>query len=167
MLTRLLKERVLFLLLAGVLVVLWGCKREEVAKPAPAAAPAETEAVDEAEEYVEGEEYEEGEEYDEEGEYDEDEEGVEEEEEDDSDEMDAAEDQMEMLKAKLAKADLLDGKEDMIVTRCATCALSMDGKPEHSTEVMGYTMYFCSDQCLKSFEADTTKALTELVVPEE
>ena len=166
MFARVLKGRVFFLLLAGVLVVMWGCKREGAAKPTPAAAPTEAEAVDEAAELEEGEEYEEGEEVGDDEEYEEEEEaeGVEDE---DTEEMGAAEDETAELMAKLAKADLLDGTEDKIVTRCATCALKMVGKPEHSMNVMGYTMYFCSDQCAKSFGADTTKALRELVVPEE
>ncbi len=68
---------------------------------------------------------------------------------------------------KLAQADRLDGAEDKVVTRCAGCALKMDGKPEFAMEVRGYTMYFCSKDCEERFGKDTTKSVLDLVIPNE
>jgi YHS domain-containing protein len=68
--------------------------------------------------------------------------------------------------AKLAAADALDGKTDKIVTRCPSCALKMDGSSEHTLVAHGYTLYFCTDACKERFEADTTKALADLKIPE-
>ena len=142
MLTQLFKGRVLCLVLVGVLVVLGGCKKEGATEPATEPAPAEIEAPAEAAAPAVAAPAEK------------------------PAETASADDPMAEGKAKLAKADLLDGKEDKIVTRCAGCALKTDGKPEHSLEVLGYTMHFCSDKCLKSFSADTTKAMLALEIPE-
>jgi len=139
MLTQLFKGRALCLVLVGVLVVLGGCKKEDAPKPAPEAAPAEAEAPAEAAEAAPAEK---------------------------PAGIPSLADPMEGVKAKLAKADLLDGKEDKIITRCASCALGMDGKPEHALEVLGYTMHFCTEQCLTSFSANTMKSVADLVVPE-
>ena len=70
-------------------------------------------------------------------------------------------------KAKLAKADLLDGKADKIVTRCANCALKMNGSSDHTLKVLDYTLYFCNERCAKTFAEDTTKAVLALQIPEE
>ena len=70
------------------------------------------------------------------------------------------------VEAKLAKADLLDGKADKIVTRCAGCALKMDGSSEHTLKVKDYTLYFCREECAKTFAEDTTKAVLALEIPE-
>lgn len=48
--------------------------------------------------------------------------------------------------AQLAKADAKDGKEDKVVTKCAGCALGMDGKPEHTALLGEYKVQFC-DHC--------------------
>lgn len=142
MLTQLFRGRVLCLVLVGVLVVLGGCKREAATTPATEAAPAETVAPAEAAApAVTAPDEKPG-------------------------DIASGLDPMAEVKAKLAKADLLDGKGDKIITRCASCALKMDGKPEHSLEVLGYTMYFCSDKCLKGFSANTMKSVADLVVPE-
>ena len=66
----------------------------------------------------------------------------------------------------LSKADLLDGKEDKIVTRCASCMLNMDGTNEHTVKVLDYTMYFCTEHCAKSFAKDTTKSVLAMKIPE-
>ena len=71
------------------------------------------------------------------------------------------------MEAKLAQADLLDGKADKIVTRCASCALKMDGSSEYTLKVLNYTLYFCTERCAKTFAEDTTKAVLALQVPEE
>ena len=68
---------------------------------------------------------------------------------------------------KLAKADLLDGKADKIVTRCASCALNMDGKPKHALKVMDYTMYFCTKGCAERFAKHTTESVLGMKIPED
>ena len=70
------------------------------------------------------------------------------------------------VEAKLAQADLLDGEADKIVTRCASCALKMDGSSDHALKVLDYTLYFCTERCAKSFAANTTKAVLALEIPE-
>jgi len=70
------------------------------------------------------------------------------------------------VQAKLAKADLLDGEADKIVTRCASCALKMDGSSDHALKVLDYTLYFCTERCAKSFAEDTTKAVLAMKIPE-
>jgi YHS domain-containing protein len=71
------------------------------------------------------------------------------------------------IEVKLAAADKLDGKVDKIVTRCATCALGMDGKPEHNLETHGYTMYFCTEACKTAFEKNLEKALLAMEIPKD
>ncbi len=71
------------------------------------------------------------------------------------------------VEAKLAEADALDGKTDKVVSKCAGCALGMDGKSEHALEVSGYTLHFCSEDCKTGFEKDTTKAILALKIPKD
>ncbi|MGD2107840.1 MAG: hypothetical protein PVI86_00480 [Phycisphaerae bacterium] len=71
------------------------------------------------------------------------------------------------VRAMLAKADALDGTEDKIVTRCASCRLNMDGKPEHSLKALDYTMYFCSEHCAQQFGQDLTGSILAMNVPED
>ena len=71
------------------------------------------------------------------------------------------------VEAKLAEADEFDGKTDKVVSKCASCALGMDGKSEHALEVSGYTLHFCSEDCKTGFEKDTTKAILALKIPED
>ena len=70
------------------------------------------------------------------------------------------------MEAKLAKADLLDGKADKIVTRCAGCALKMDGKSDHALKVLDYTLHFCTERCANTFAEDTTKSVLAMEIPE-
>jgi YHS domain-containing protein len=70
------------------------------------------------------------------------------------------------VEAKLTEADEFDGKTDKVVSKCASCALGMDGKSEHALEVSGYTLHFCSEDCKTGFEKDTTKAILALKIPE-
>jgi YHS domain-containing protein len=71
------------------------------------------------------------------------------------------------VKAILAKADALDGDEDHVVSKCASCMLAMDGNPEHMLEVMGYEMHFCSEDCKKTYEeGDAKKLILALKVPD-
>ena len=69
--------------------------------------------------------------------------------------------------AKLAQADLVDGTEDKIVSKCPSCALAMDGKPEHALEVSGYTLHFCSADCKEGFAKDTTQSILAMELPGE
>ncbi len=70
------------------------------------------------------------------------------------------------VEAKLAKADALDGTADKVVTKCASCALGMDGSAEHSVKVLDYTMHFCTEGCAKTFAEDTTKSVLAMSIPE-
>ncbi|MCH8881688.1 MAG: hypothetical protein IID34_17620 [Planctomycetes bacterium] len=70
------------------------------------------------------------------------------------------------VEAKLAEADKFDGTIDKVVSKCPSCALEKDGKSEQALEVAGYKLYFCSEDCKKGFEKDTTKAILALKIPE-
>ena len=67
--------------------------------------------------------------------------------------------------AKLAKADAYDGTEDKVVSKCAACALRMDGSDDYALEVHGYTMHFCSADCKESYEADSDGAVMAMKIP--
>jgi len=69
--------------------------------------------------------------------------------------------------ALLARADALDGQTDKVVTKCASCLLSMDGKPEHSLKAMDYTMYFCTEGCAERFGKDLTNSILAMKIPGE
>ena len=71
------------------------------------------------------------------------------------------------VQAKLAAADLVDGTADKIVTRCASCALGMDGSSDHTLTVMDYTLYFCTERCATAFAEDTTKSILAMEIPED
>lgn len=60
--------------------------------------------------------------------------------------------------AKLAKADAVDGKTDKVVSKCAGCALGMDGKAAHAAKLGEYTVHFC-DHC-----AGKTKDVEKIVM---
>ena len=70
----------------------------------------------------------------------------------------------EMAEA-LAKADALDGQDDKIVTRCASCALKMDGSNEHPLHVGEYTMYFCKEDCKQAFSEDIPASVLAMKLP--
>ena len=70
------------------------------------------------------------------------------------------------VEAKLTEADKFDGMTDKVVSKCPSCALEKDGKSEQALEVAGYKLYFCSEDCKKGFEKDTTKAILALKIPE-
>ena len=69
------------------------------------------------------------------------------------------------VEAMLAKADLVDGKADKIVTKCASCGLKMDGSSEHTLKASGYTLYFCNEKCAKGFSEDLTKSILAMKIP--
>jgi YHS domain-containing protein len=76
-------------------------------------------------------------------------------------------DTMAAIEAKLAAADAFDGTTDKIVSKCAGCALAMDGKSEHTLEVSGYKLYFCAEECKTHFEKDVNKAILALKIPKD
>ena len=71
------------------------------------------------------------------------------------------------VEAKLTEADKFDGTTDKVVSKCPSCALGKDGKSEQALEVAGYKLHFCSEDCKKGFEKDTTKAILALKIPED
>jgi hypothetical protein len=58
------------------------------------------------------------------------------------------------MTAILAEADAKDGQSDKTVSLCASCALKMEGSPEHTLKVGEYTMCFCQESCLAKFSED-------------
>ena len=54
---------------------------------------------------------------------------------------------------------------DMVVTLCATCALSMDGTKEHPLAVGEYTMLFCADECKRAFSKDIAQSVLAMKPP--
>lgn len=68
------------------------------------------------------------------------------------------------IQANLKLADQLDGTEDNVIGKCYVCSLGMDGKPELTVEVDGYTANLCSDACRKHFADnwETVVANTEI-----
>lgn len=69
------------------------------------------------------------------------------------------------LLAKLAAADAFDGTEDKIISKCAGCALGMDGSENYAVETNGYTLHLCGDRCKKAFDANTTQSVLALRIP--
>ena len=71
------------------------------------------------------------------------------------------------VEAILAKADLVDGTADHIVSKCAGCNLGMDGDSAHGMKTNGYKLHFCSADCKDAFTKDTDASILALVVPED
>jgi hypothetical protein len=67
--------------------------------------------------------------------------------------------------ALLARADAKDGKTDKVVSKCASCTLSMDGNPDFAAKIGEYQLHFCSDHCRENFQADPEKALADALKP--
>ena len=67
--------------------------------------------------------------------------------------------------AALATADAFDGKKDKVVSKCAGCALHMDGKAELTLPVQDFAMHFCSQKCLDRFKADPDKEILAMKLP--
>lgn len=67
----------------------------------------------------------------------------------------------------LARADVVDGHEDHVVSNCVGCALAMEGKAEQVVHVGDYEMHFCSDHCREAFEKDAEGALMAVEWPDE
>jgi YHS domain-containing protein len=64
--------------------------------------------------------------------------------------------------ARLAAADLADGTEDHVVSKCAVCNLSMDGKPEFASTYSGYSFHLCSAHCKETFDHDPAKVVARI-----
>lgn len=71
------------------------------------------------------------------------------------------------IMATLNAADAFDGTVDKVVTKCASCALMMDGKPENKADVAGFEMHFCSTACQESYQTNAKGRLETLKVPSE
>jgi hypothetical protein len=65
-------------------------------------------------------------------------------------------------KAKLAAADLADGKEDKVVSKCPGCSLRMDGHTDHTTALEGYTVLSCHEACAAALQEDPEAVLGRL-----
>lgn len=68
--------------------------------------------------------------------------------------------------AMLAKADLADGTEDHVVSKCLTCSLGMDGKSAHASTFGEYELHLCSAACQKSFASDPESAVLKVKLPD-
>ena len=71
----------------------------------------------------------------------------------------------DQMKDILAKADLVDGTADKVITKCAACELAMDGDKEHSLKVGEYTLLFCSEECKERFAKDVEKSVLGIKLP--
>ena len=69
--------------------------------------------------------------------------------------------------AILARADKVDGSQDKVVSKCAVCSLVMDGSPDYTLQVEGYTLQFCSAECKDIFAADPTESILKMKFPQE
>ena len=69
------------------------------------------------------------------------------------------------VEAILAKADAVDGQSNKVVSKCAACALRMEGAAENELKTHGYTMHFCSKECLDHFADDPAKAILAMKIP--
>ena len=67
--------------------------------------------------------------------------------------------------AILAKADAVDGKTDKVISKCAACALGMDGSAEHALTMHEYKMHFCSAGCKTKYEKEGDKAIMSMKMP--
>ena len=63
----------------------------------------------------------------------------------------------------LKMADAADGVEDKVATKCAGCALGMDGDAAHTVAIDGYTLNLCSATCKSHFAADVEGNLKKLI----
>ncbi|MBD3867933.1 MAG: hypothetical protein IFK94_07405 [Acidobacteria bacterium] len=87
---------------------------------------------------------------------------------------DAAEGAMDMAGEKLnaaavmvlAKADGMDGAEDMVVSKCPGCALAMEGDAAHAANMGDYELHFCSADCKDKFNEAPVKSLMAMQLPE-
>jgi len=64
--------------------------------------------------------------------------------------------------ANLAKADLKDGLQDKVVSKCGLCALHMDGSDDLVVTAGEYTLHMCSGACKSQFESDPEGSLAKV-----
>ena len=69
------------------------------------------------------------------------------------------------ITAQLAAADAVDGTTDKVVTKCAGCALGMNGKADHALDVEGYSLHFCSGKCKDGFASDANAKILAMNIP--
>ena len=69
------------------------------------------------------------------------------------------------LAAKLVLADALDGTEDKVVSKCASCALHMDGKAEHPVTLGDYSLHMCSTACQTNYADNPGEKLLAVTIP--
>jgi len=67
------------------------------------------------------------------------------------------------LSEALKLADAADGNEDKVAHKCAGCALSMDGSPDHAVEIDGVTLHLCSAMCKSYFSKDIAGNVIKLL----
>jgi len=66
----------------------------------------------------------------------------------------------------LAKADGMDGAEDMVIAKCPGCALAMEGNAEHAAHMGDYELHFCSEDCKNKFNESPVESLMAMQLPE-
>lgn len=64
--------------------------------------------------------------------------------------------------AVLAMADRADGTADHVVSKCAACALAMEGDAQYAVEFEGYEVHLCSEGCKEHFEEAPRKVIATL-----
>jgi hypothetical protein len=69
------------------------------------------------------------------------------------------------IAAHLAKADAVDGTQDMVVSKCSGCKLKMAGSPDYTLAVGEYSMQFCSAGCKDHFVDGGEEAILALEIP--
>jgi len=70
------------------------------------------------------------------------------------------------LAAHLAKADAVDGTQDMVVSQCSGCKLKMAGSADNVVKVGEYSMQFCSAGCKDHFAEGGEEAILALEIPD-
>ena len=65
----------------------------------------------------------------------------------------------------LKTADLVDGKEDHVISKCYVCELGMDGKADLTEQVHGYTVHLCSKMCKEHFHEEAEKVILTTKAP--
>ncbi|MCA9138463.1 MAG: hypothetical protein KDB00_16945 [Planctomycetales bacterium] len=66
----------------------------------------------------------------------------------------------------LQKADLVDGTEDHVISKCYVCSLGMDGKEEFAVDVHGYSAHLCSSTCRDHFQESSESVIADTKIPE-
>ena len=66
----------------------------------------------------------------------------------------------------LAKADGMDGAEDMVISKCPGCALAMEGDAAYAAYMGDYELHFCSEDCKNKFNESPVESLMAMQLPE-